>query len=41
VRHVTAAYTEHLADARTRAHRREKRRVLGDPRFQTPSPIRP
>jgi uncharacterized protein (TIGR00730 family) len=41
VRHVTAAYTEHLADARTRAHRREKRRVLGDPRFQTSSPIRP
>jgi uncharacterized protein (TIGR00730 family) len=34
VRRVTRAYTEQLVDARSRAHRRDKRRVVGDPRLR-------
>jgi ribosome maturation protein Sdo1 len=31
VSHIVRAYTEQLADAARRAHRRQKRRAIGDP----------
>jgi predicted Rossmann-fold nucleotide-binding protein len=31
VSHIVTAYTAQLAEAQTRAHRRQKRRAVGDP----------